>query len=149
MIEVPVLKEIRSYETKVVGPLTLRGLVCMSIAAAGAYILYAIQKYLIGITPVGMLCCMGAAPGVAFLVIKPYGLKLEKYIKSAFIDNLIAPRVRPYKQEMNYDALYANYILKDTSFEECSEENLSVEELPKKKNKKKKKNLPPELIGYK
>lgn len=143
MLEIPILKEIRAYETKLVGPLSLRGLICMLVAAAGTYGSYFIQTKLIGLSqPVGPLMFIAAIPGVSFLILKPYGLPLEKYLKSSFIDAFVAPKQRPYKQEICYKT-FAEEMMNEPTFFDDEEET----EEPVKKSKNKK--LPEELTAYK
>lgn len=105
MIEVSILKDIRAYETKLIGPLSLRSTILAGVAGLGAYIAYFVQNNLLGITPMSIFIAIGALPGAMFLVLKPCGLPLEKYIKSAFVDAVLAPKYRPYKQEFTYDKI--------------------------------------------
>lgn len=146
MLEIPILKEIRAYETKLVGPLSLRGLICMLVAAAGAYGSYFIQTKLIGLSqPVGPLILIAAMPGVSFLIFKPYGLPLEKYLKSSFIDAFVAPKQRPYKQEICYKTFAEGMMNEPTFFDDEEETEEPVKNGKKSKNKK----LPEELTAYK
>lgn len=158
MLEVPILKEIRDYETKLVGPLSFRGLICSGAAIIGAYGIYSIQK-LMGIAePEGFLCFLGALPGGAFMVIKPYGLKLEVYLKTAFIDTVMAPKKRPYCIENPYYELLKQ-CEEDNSYSDNEDANnleiINTENTDNKKSKKnhtknnKNKKLPPELTSYK
>lgn len=145
MLEIPILKEIRAYETKLIGPLSLRGLICMAIAVAGAYGSYFIQTKIAGLSqPVGPLILIAALPGVSFLAVKPYGLPLEKYLKSSFIDSFLAPKQRPYKQEICYEVFAEGMINEPTFFDDEEEA-----EEPMKNSKKSKKKLPEELTAYK
>lgn len=133
MIEVPILKEIRTYETKVVGPLSFRGLVCGTIAVACAYGAFAAQKFLLHMeSPVGIICMIAAVPAIMFWIVKPYGMKLETYLKTAFIDNMLAPQKRPYKQEYTYDVLFKG----NEKYFEILEEEKSEEEKDKPKKSK-------------
>ena len=146
MLEIPILKEIRAYETKLVGPFSLRGLICMLVATAGAYGSYFIQTKLIGLSqPVGQLILIAAIPGVLFLVLKPYGLPLEKYLKSSFIDAFVAPKQRPYKQEICYKIFAEGMMNEPTFFDDEEETEEPVKNGKKSKNKK----LPEELTAYK
>lgn len=139
MLEIPILKEIRAYETKLIGPLSFRGLICVSASVAGAYAAYALQMYVLGMdTPLGWLCFVAAVPGAAFWVIKPYGLKLEVYLKSAFVDTFVAPKRRVYQQELTYASLTKDFL---------GEEEVSCERKGRKKVPKKQ--LPEELRRYK
>ena len=136
MIEVSILKDIRAYETKLIGPLSFRSTICAAVAGAGAYASYFLQSALFKIPPIGILIAIGALPGAMFLVCKPYGLPLEKYIKSAFVDAMLAPRHRPYKQEFCYDKI--NDAVNWDEISEDDEDGLLYKEDEEDMKKKKK-----------
>lgn len=151
MIEVPILKEIRSYESKLVGPFTLRQTVCAVVAIGGSYLMYTLQK-MAGIEePEGFFMLLGAVPGALLGWVKPYGLKFEVYMKSAFVDSVLAPTIRPYKPENPwYDMLKYRKLPEDSDddmeiFEEETEENRKKYKASSKKKKVKKKELHDEL----
>lgn len=90
MLEAQIPKDIRKYETKLVGPFTTRQIIFVIIACVLAYITYIFTK-----APEG--CVLVAIPPVVFGYIKPYGMPLEKFIKTAFISNVLSPKNRLYK----------------------------------------------------
>lgn len=148
MIEVPILKDIRSYETYLIGHFTTRQLICGGIAIGGAYLVYYAQK-LMGIEePVKALMLVAAVPGAAFGWVKPYGLKLEKFLKTAFIDNFIAPKVRPYKIENPIQELVKYSGMLDEDDTEIVGEEDGKKKV-RKKVKTKNKDLPEEWQSYK
>ena len=103
MIEVPVLKDIRAYKTKVVGPFSTRELICAIIAIGCAYACYFVQTKLLGMEEMnGFVVMLAALPGALFGWVRPYGLNFESYMKAVFIDSVLAPKVRPYKPENPY-----------------------------------------------
>lgn len=144
MIEVPILKEIREYKAKTIGSLTTRELICGIGATAGAYLMYGIQKWAGIENPQGFLMMLGAIPGVMFLT-KPYGLKFEVYLKSAFVDSVLAPTIRIYRPENPYYELLS---LRKTK-EDDENQEIDIGEKPEKikKKKVKKKELSAEWIA--
>lgn len=102
MIEVQVPKDIRKYEAKLIGPFTLRQLVCFIGACFVAYGGYVSMKT-IGLeehaVPVCMLLC---SPFIAFGWVKPYGMNLEKFLQTALITTILAPSERKYKTKNQY-----------------------------------------------
>lgn len=138
MIEVPVLKDIRAYKTKVVGPLSTRELFCALFAVGGAYAAYFVQTSLLGMEEMnGFVTMLAALPGAAFGWVRPYGLNFEVYLKAVFIDSVLAPTVRPYRPENPYYK-----ILKKSKEEDT--DNLENKKKQSKSKKIKRKDLPSE-----
>lgn len=95
MIETKIPKDIRAYKTKVIGPFTLRQLVCVTLAVG-----------------IDILMClfffrwMGISPGAAFYLFvlidtpillfirEPYGIPMEKYLIDVLLKNLVKPTKR-------------------------------------------------------
>lgn len=102
MIEGPIPKDIRKYETKTLGPFTSRQIVCGTIAAAIAYVIYQGCKNYMSGTSALCLALIPAIPILSFSVFKPYGMTLEKFLKTAFILNVMAPKIRKYKTNNIY-----------------------------------------------
>jgi len=145
MLEVPILKEIRSYETKVIGPLTFRQLVGGAVCMVGCYLSYFIQMKLAG-NFWGFLVFCGALPGFLYGWVRPYGLKFEVYLKTVFIDNVLAPKVRPYVVENPYhEFINSNENIEDDGLNENSENIETVKNTKKPKKKK----VSSEYKGYK
>ena len=83
MIEIRITKEISDYEPKLLGPLTLRQSACV---AAGAPFCYLIIRYLgpLLTTEVAMFFCfIPAGLAYAFGWAKPYGMKMEQFLRAA------------------------------------------------------------------
>lgn len=128
MLEIPILKDIREYETKLVGPFTTRKLLCTIVAAGFGYASYAAQIYLIGMSkPLFPIIFTAAAIPLLFAT-KPYGLKFEVFLKTAFFCNYVCPKNRIFKTFNVYDK-----IIKEA-------EILNLKENKKKVKKKKIKN---------
>ncbi len=98
-IEVAIPKEIRSYESKIIGAFSVRKLACAGIAVAGSVAVYQLQAQALNLAkPSGIPCFIAALPGAMFMF-RPYGLPMELFLKAAFIDNFIAPKDRIYQIE--------------------------------------------------
>jgi hypothetical protein len=97
MIEAQIPKDIRKYESKLVGPFTLRQLICFIIACVLALLAFRILKPLIGSSNASTICLIIGIPPIAFGWVKPYGMTLEKFLQSALIGNVLAPKKRKYK----------------------------------------------------
>lgn len=97
MIEIRITKEITDYEPKLLGPLTLRQSACV---AAGAPLCYLIIRYLgpLLTTEVAMFFCfIPAGIAYAFGWARPYGMKMEQFLRSVFVNRFLAPTHRKYK----------------------------------------------------
>lgn len=97
MIEIRITKEITDYEPKLLGPLTLRQSACV---AAGAPLCYLIIRYLgpLLTTEVAMFFCfIPAGVAYAFGWARPYGMKMEQFLRSVFVNRFLAPSHRKYK----------------------------------------------------
>lgn len=102
MLETQIPKDIRKYESKLVGPFTLRQLICFIIACLVAYIVFKIAKPLAGSNTAVSICFISVIPVIAFGWIKPYGMQLEKFLQTAFISNVLAPKHRKYKTKNGF-----------------------------------------------
>lgn len=97
MIEIRITKEISDYEPKLLGPLTLRQSACV---ACGAPLCYLIIRYLAPVltTEVAMFFCfIPAGIAYAFGWARPYGMKMEEFLRSVFVNRFLAPTRRKYK----------------------------------------------------
>lgn len=147
MVEIKIPKEVTKYEAKLVGPFTIRQcvalLICVPIVAfcyitLSKYVNSTLAAYIC--TP---LCLIGYLIGWA----KPYGLTIEKYMKSVFVNSFLAPAVRVYKTENYYDLITkkANeltpeqMLILDATLDGIPEEELKLllKELKKKQNPEK------------
>lgn len=94
MIETRVPKDIRQYESKIIGPLTTRQLICVSLSAAASVGLFTVFKaiglpteYTIYIVVVCVL------PIMAFAV-KIDGMRMEVYIRDVVMNYFMSPKIR-------------------------------------------------------
>lgn len=129
MIEIRVTKEIQDFEPRIIGPLTFRQMICVGI---GAPICYMILKYLSPILTVDVAAFFCFIPaGIAYAMgwAQPYGMKMEKFLQSIFINRLLAPAIRKYKTVNTHEVL-----LKDLSKESSIRQETEVN--GDKKNRK-------------
>lgn len=106
MVEREVLKDIKEYKPRFIGPLSLRNFVCGGIGVVCGLSVAAITYALGFIIPVCMLTGgIACVPGFVCGWFEPYGVPFEKFIVSFFQLSFIAPKKRKYAVE-NYD-LYA------------------------------------------
>lgn len=102
MLEAQIPKDVRKYEAKLVGPFTLRQLICFIIACILAYFAYKGISAVFSVDFAIPVCMLLISPIIAIGWVKPYGMPLEKFLQSAFIGMVLAPKVRKYKTKNNY-----------------------------------------------
>lgn len=130
MLEIPVIKDIREYKAKQVGPFSTREIIFLLIGGVLAYGIYYFQKLVLGAETVNTSFCIAAmTPALMFGWFKPYGIDLEKFLKAAFISNFVAPKIRRYQS----NHLYMKEVMNDM-YVVNEESDLK----PAKKQKKKK-----------
>lgn len=104
MIETNVPDDIRQYKTKLVGPLTLRQLICICIAMALDLLIYAILSPFMGDsadanTFLAIVLIVIDLPIVAFTR-TVQGISMEQYLKFYLIYNFMAPLHRYEKTNL-------------------------------------------------
>lgn len=99
-IELPIPKDIRKYETKLIGPLTTRQTICIVPACAlGALAYITLSK--IAPRDLAMFACMLViVPFIVFGWFKPYGIPLEKFLKTVFVTMVLAPKIEYIKRKI-------------------------------------------------
>jgi len=105
MIEIRITNEIGSYEPKFIGPFTLRQVICLAVGAFFCYAIYIVTFPYLPFDVAGFLCCIPAAIAVLFGWVKPYGMRMEKFIKSVAVNILLAPTHRRYKTKNTHEQL--------------------------------------------
>lgn len=95
-IDIRIPKEIRRYEAKFVGPLTMRQTICVGIGLPVCIGLYNILKYAVPRDLMLIVLLLPAAVTFLFGWVKPYGMKFEQFFFTAFINNVLAPKKRKY-----------------------------------------------------
>lgn len=102
MFAIDVPKDVRKYKSKFVGPFSFRQTIGLLIGAGCGYVGYYIQKTLLGSdVDNAILTWIFAAPGLAWGFIEPYGMPLEKFLKTTFVSMFLSPADRKYKP-VNY-----------------------------------------------
>ena len=108
MIEAKVPKDIRMYETKILGPLTLRQAITVVCMGVTAFLTYGLCCGTLGLS-IDAFIYVGIIPSalVGFIGLWTIdGVHLEKYIKTVLVYNFLAPGVRkPRKQIYKYNAV--------------------------------------------
>lgn len=105
MIEVKIPKEIKRYEAKAAGPFTLRQLICLIICLPIGIAIYVFSKPYVGDTMAGFLVFIPGGAAYLFGWRKPYGMRFEKYMKTVFVNSVLAPTKRVYKTENYYSGI--------------------------------------------
>lgn len=96
-MEIHINKDVGNYEAKVVGPFTLRQAVCIAVAAPVCVWLYNGTSSFMPSDAAGFLTFIPAVIAWLFGWKKPYGMPMEKFLKSIFVTMVLAPSNRKYK----------------------------------------------------
>lgn len=104
MIETKMPKDIRAYKTKLIGPFTMRQIICVAVMAVVDFILYAlvIQPFQLQAEFIIYGLIFIDVPIGAFGWIEPQGLPLEKYLKDVLLRSFISP-VKRKPQRILYE----------------------------------------------
>lgn len=105
MIEAKVPKDIRSYKTKMVGPLTLRQFLCIFIIGIMDFAIYSyiIKPLHINIDLLVYIFMFLDLPIAAFGWIEPMNMPLEKYLRKIIVNLFITPKNRKPIQKFVQD----------------------------------------------
>lgn len=133
MIEMKIPKEIRRYESKLIGPFTGRQTACV-IGMAGVV---GVVKFLLAdIIPsdvqslVAMLVCV---PLMLFGWYKPYGMKFEEFAMLWYFTSFRSAPKRKYKSKSYYDELLNQKNEKKSKNAMTKEEKEHIKDIAKKK----------------
>lgn len=97
MVEIRITRELGDYTPKFIGPFTLRQFICLVGAGVPCYFLYSSLRGILPVDAIGFLCMIPAAIAAAFGWFRPYGMKMEVFIRSIFITMFLAPANRKYR----------------------------------------------------
>jgi hypothetical protein len=105
MLRVNIPKDIRSYESHIVGGLTPRNCICLGIGAIFCYLTYAYIGQPNHITIDNMVPMFVAVMIIPFLFgfVKPYGMPFEKFLRIVVVTSIVAPHKRLYHTVNTYD----------------------------------------------
>ena len=105
MIEIEIPKDIRAYETKLIGPLSGRKAACVGISAPIALVAWNLLESLPTDSRliISAILCL---PILLFGWFKPFGMKLEDFLKTTFVSTILSPKRRLYVTENVYGYNY-------------------------------------------
>lgn len=130
-IEVPITKEITEYEPNLIGPFTFRQCICIAFCAPSCYFIIKYLSPYITTSVAMYFCFLPAAVAYLFGWAKPYGMRIEKFIKSVFVTRILAPQNRKYKTANTIEN-----ILKEAEQEWNSDELAKIMETETRKERK-------------
>ena len=97
-VERKINKDIANYKTKLIGPFTLRQIVCLAPAIGIAVlVLWGLKDVITSIEARIYITIPLTIPFILFGWVKIYNQPLEKFLKAALISMLISPAKRKYK----------------------------------------------------
>lgn len=99
MIEIHINKDVGSYEAKFIGPFTMRQTICVAIAAPICWFIYTTVSPKVSGDAAGFLMFIPAVIAWIFGWTKPYGMRPEMFVRSIFINMVLAPANRKYKTD--------------------------------------------------
>ena len=138
-IEREIPKDINKYKAKFLGPLTVRQTVCFVPAAIIGIGFVMLTKDVLPQDVCFMIALCLAAPLILCGVVEVNGLPFDKFIQTAFVSMVLAPKHRVYKTVNLYE--------KALSTEEVPVSPKKQKEAKKQAEKYKSKN--PQLKAYK
>ena len=104
MVEVEMTKDIRSYEPKLFGVVTVRQIICLTIGAV-----FALPLVLcLPIEDISIRVMIGMIPLIPMILLgwlKVYGMQLEKFLFQAMRSLVLTPSERKYKTQSTIDFL--------------------------------------------
>ena len=105
MIGVKVPMDPRKYETRVIGPLSLRQTICAGIAIGLCVVFYEFVAKPLNLSQDAMFfgCFVVAIVPLLMGWVKPYGINFEDFAKVAITTSFIFPSNRIYKTRNSYN----------------------------------------------
>lgn len=102
-------KDIGQYEPKFIGPFTGRQSAAVGIGGALCFATcYVLKQMNLDAMTMFMICALIIIPFFVFGWIKPYGLKVEDFIKEYYHYHYISPHIRPYETVTGLDTVEWN-----------------------------------------
>lgn len=99
-------KDIGQYEPKFIGPFTGRQSAAVGIGGALCFATcYVLKQMNLDAMTMFMICALIVIPFFVFGWVKPYGLKVEDFIKEYYHYHYISPHIRPYETVTGLDTL--------------------------------------------
>lgn len=108
MLEVPITKEITEFEPKLIGPFTTRQSVCLFFAVPVGYFIIRYLQPILGWDLAAVMLFFPA--GICYLIgwCKPYGMRMERFLKDVFVNRFLAPTNRKYKTQNTHARVLAD-----------------------------------------
>ena len=105
MIETKVPKDIRVYETKIIGPFSLRQAVCFLLLIFLDILIYSfmINPFSISADYAVYLLCLVDIPVAAFGFVKVMGVPLEKYLASVIKSSFLSSAGRKLERKVIHE----------------------------------------------
>ena len=132
MIEVKIPKEINKYKPKLIGPLTFRQFVSAIVFLPLCVVIFLGVKPYVGQDLAGFFVIIPGGLMYLFGWRDFYGMPFEKFLKSTFISNVLAPTKRKWKTENFYSDIY-DEILKEEELEKNSGKKVKKKKYKKDK----------------
>lgn len=100
-------KDIGQYEPKFIGPFTLRQSISLGLGAALCFVVCtsSISSNGIDATSLFTICFTIMIPFFIFGWVKPYGLRIEDFIKECYVYHYLSPHIRPYETETTLETM--------------------------------------------
>ena len=145
MIEIEIPKDIRKYESKLIGPFTTRQAVCFVGGAVIAVPVFNICRQMGAFDLGSLLAICIFLPFILCGWVKVYGMTFEQFFQTFLYSEYLAPKKRKYITENIWD-LPENKIDIYKLAEEKQDGVDGKKKKAKTKKKKKNKNVDPTLI---
>lgn len=95
-IEIRINKDVGSYQAKFIGPFTMRQTICIVAAAPVCWGIYFGLSPILTTEVAGFLVFIPATIAALFGWVKPFGMPMERFLKSVCITLFLAPACRKY-----------------------------------------------------
>lgn len=155
MIEIEIPKDIRKYESKLIGPFTTRQAVCFVGGAVIAVPVFNICRQMGAFDLGSLLAICIFLPFILCGWVKVYGMTFEQFFQTFLYSEYLAPKKRKYQTENIWDLPENKIDIYKVAEEErqAAEEGLDKKKTKAKakakpKKKKKNKNIDPALKSY-
>lgn len=102
MIEAQIPRDIRKYESKFIMMFTLKQFICVIIASVIAIVLFNVLKGPLGTQTASYICFLSAVPEILVGWVKFQGIDFDKFVRAAFVENILAKPTRVYEVKNPY-----------------------------------------------
>lgn len=148
MIEIEIPKDIRKYESKLIGPFTTRQAVCFVGGAVIAVPVFNICRQMGAFDLGSLLAICIFLPFILCGWVKVYGMTFEQFFQTFLYSEYLAPKKRKYQTENIWDLPENKIDIYKLAEEELDKKKTKTKAKAKPKKKKKNKNIDPALKSY-